>query len=79
MKWFWRIHKVNGSFDFALKEIGGCTLKYLDIDFELTQFAYLFFNGETNGYWNCTLENDDAVFLDLIERWYKFKGNVGVK
>ena len=30
MKWFWRIYKINGSFDLAIKEIGGCPFKNLD-------------------------------------------------
>ena len=78
MKWFWRIHKVNGSFDFALKEIGGCPFKNLDRDFE--QSAYLRFNDERMGEWSCSSElADGSVYLELIGKGFEFKGNVGIK
>lgn len=79
MKWFWRIHRVNGSFDFAIKEIGGCPFKNLDSEFNC-EFAYLCFDGETMGSWTCSsdLINGNR-YLEIVEKGYEFKGNVGIK
>ena len=74
MKWFWRIYKINGSFDLAIKEIGGCPFKNLDRDFNFVQFAYLCFNGESVGSWSCSSELlNGGRYLELINKGYEFK------
>ena len=77
IKWYWKVYKINGSYQFALDEIG-CpmsTKKNIDTDFRLCEFLYARFDGSVGGTWTLTNYIDEDFFPEDFE----FKGSVGIK
>lgn len=78
IKWYWRVYKINGSYQSALDEIG-CpmtTKRNIDRDFRLCEFIYAWFDGSIGGSWILSNYVDER---ELKIEDYEFKGNIGIK